>query len=529
MQAISESLWASLLRESSKRSKVKEGTLIVVGNEDAGKINLVSAVSGVAIEKSSIALPSYVVMSSNDDLDDDKEKMQQNDGDFTRLHTWVLDKSTIGTFSKVILENVAIERVGVVITLDFSDYSNCISVLKEWLGIVQREIISALPLGLKHEQNKSNALYIDLCSRHRGMSDKLKLELALLAEDANNQDQVYNQSQKYCGIPLMIVGCKADVLDDNTYKASANDIKEVQAYIRYMCLELGASFVMTAASPAGPQFGTTVASETMTNISLLRKYLFHSMFPELISLSLSMNDLHKEMFVPAGLDSDDLINLSCIHRSSAYGYKSPTKTSSRTAVEGENQEKEKENMINNSALLYALTLKLVPGASTGSIGQFSAQALLGSSPQLSDDASDVDSERKDEAKLTTTAAEDEQEWLSGLYNQLLKYGASGSSMMDMEHAVSAPVPTRIKTPSPALGRTAIPGSPSVDGTSASTKSNSPGRVEPADGATTTAGIATVVPKPSRRASTRAAAAAAAGTGSGSQDPADFFKNLLSKK
>lgn len=529
----SESLWESLLRESSKRSKVKEGTLIFVGDDNSGKISLASAVSNVPIERSSIELPSYVMMSSNDDLDDEKDKMQQNDGDFTKLHGWVLTKSTVGTFGKVILQNPAIERVGVVITLDFSDYSNCISVLKEWLVLIQREVLSALPPGIKTEQNQANSSYIDLCSRHRGSSEKLKQELVQLDEDSVVADRgspgATTGNRRYCGIPIVVVGCKADVLDEAAYKTSANEVKEVQAYIRFMCLELGASFVMTATAPSTiSAAAVTPESSSNINISLLRKFLFHSLFPSFVSLDLRLTDQYREAFVPAGLDSNELISLSCVHRGG--GGKSPTKT----AAEGA----EKEKSINGSPLLHALALKLAPDAPT----DLSAQALLGSKDQGCSapvtEGSPVST--KSAAEVDSTAAvtlEDEQEWLTALYNQLLKHGASGAAVMDTEQGIGGPGPTNTKAPSPAPGRTATPtpvagsGSPAPDGAAA--KVNSPGRAEPTEGAsgsTAAAGIATVAPKPSRRASTRAAAAAAAaGTGAGGQDPTDFFKNLLTKK
>lgn len=515
MQNSGESLWESLLRESSKRSKVKEGTIIIVGDDNVGKNSLASAVAGAAVEKSSIALPTYVMMSSNDDVDDDKDKMQQNGEDFAKLHSWILSKSTIGTFGKVILQNPVIERVGVVIVLDFSDYTKCIAVLKEWLVLVQKELLSALPLAMKNEQNEANASYIDLCSRHRGVSEKLQQERAELAEEGGAiAGQVRNNAQKYCGVPLVIVGCKADVLDDAAYKASANEVKEVQAYIRYMCLQLGASFVMAAAVPvdAMPSPDRSTGGNSV-NISFLRKFLFHSLFPEAVSLELSLRDVYSEAVVPAGLDSDELINLSCIHRGA--GGKSPTKAAAGGA----------EKTINGSTLLYALTQKLVPDAAVGGPAEFTAQSLLngkaGAEKGAAVQEADCDS-------VPVVTVEDEQEWLSGLHAQLVKLGASGSVVMD----TAEPTPAPTKTPSPAPGRAATPGSPGPDGPSTgATKANSPSRAEPVDaaGSGAAAGIATVAPKPSRRASTRAAAAAAAGASAGGQDPTDFFKNLLSKK
>ena len=185
------------------------------------------------------------------------------------------------------------------------------------------------------------------------------------------------------------------------------------------------------------------------------------------------------MFVPAGLDSDDLINLSCLHRGVDSG------ESDAPSIAG-------------SRLLHSLTRKLCPGDLEL---PFTIDCLLRSAlkPSSSKGVAAVKAEVADDVVV-----EDEQSWLEKLHSQLQKYGRYHSCVCYSNYlhvcVFTASTADEVQVP----------------------KSASPAPV-----ASVTAPESGAVPVPTartRRASTRTTKPPTAG----GQDPTDFFKNLLNK-
>ena len=74
------------------------------------------------------------------------------------------------------------------------------------------------------------------------------------------------------GFPIIVTCCKSDLIDVSSLK----NVKEFQGRLRSICLQFGASLIYTS------------TTDKLTNISLLRKYIFHRLYPEVVSLDLSI-------------------------------------------------------------------------------------------------------------------------------------------------------------------------------------------------------------------------------------------------
>lgn len=75
------------------------------------------------------------------------------------------------------------------------------------------------------------------------------------------------------GFPIIVVGCKADLIGSQNDSGDINNAKEIQGRIRALSLQFGAALVYTSAEKA-------------TNIVNLRKYMYHRLYPEVIPSNL---------------------------------------------------------------------------------------------------------------------------------------------------------------------------------------------------------------------------------------------------
>ena len=81
------------------------------------------------------------------------------------------------------------------------------------------------------------------------------------------------------GCPIIVIGCKADTLTSTTQDINQmNSNKMIQGKIRAICLQFGAGLIYTSAEKA-------------VNVSLLRKYIAHRLYPEALPMEMSIQVL----------------------------------------------------------------------------------------------------------------------------------------------------------------------------------------------------------------------------------------------
>ena len=85
------------------------------------------------------------------------------------------------------------------------------------------------------------------------------------------------------GFPIIVVGCKADVIGSQGEAGAISSAKELQGRLRGLCLQFGAGLVYTSVNK-------------MTNVVSLRKYMYHRLYPEVIPNNLVI-EVYKDEFL----------------------------------------------------------------------------------------------------------------------------------------------------------------------------------------------------------------------------------------
>ncbi len=138
---------------------------------------------------------------------------------------------------------------------------NCISSLQNWLKLIQTFLHSTVI-----ETSKLTRLQNCLSAYLQALkTDKLILT------DPLSQSVKHN-----FGVPIVVVGCKSDIITVNNNFTTLTAAKELQAKLRTICLQFGAALIYTSV-------------EKNTNIALLRKYIIHRLYSDDISLPLSID------------------------------------------------------------------------------------------------------------------------------------------------------------------------------------------------------------------------------------------------
>jgi len=266
----SVSLWETLLKNCSKRSKINEGIILYSGNNDSGKFSLLQALcnsnsNSKNITKSAPNLPTYVLLHENNEIEfDNSNTMNENDSDndSNKLHNWIINKNILLTIHKNILNEVNSEmNIGLVITLDLSkDPIENIKILRQWIKDLCQYIIQDKFKQPSNNHSKSNSnsnsnsnvhtyksnviekqqlnrKYIDLAQKHHGNKTIYNNCESLHHQSDTNTNTgsdigIDSDKEPYLPVPIVIIGTKVDLIDVHN-----TQLKEFYAYVRYICLE----------------------------------------------------------------------------------------------------------------------------------------------------------------------------------------------------------------------------------------------------------------------------------------------------
>lgn len=185
-----------------------------------------------------------------------------------------------------------------VIVVDVNQGEEAVASLKKWLGLLA-------PLIAKHynqlssdaaEKKKKQFLHYLLTAR---LSKGSLLDSTYEEGELSGRTR-YEVALDHFALPILVVGCKVDLVDTNNIVAMKS-LRELQGYLRFLCLEAGATLAFTS---------STSSSDGESSISHLRRYILHRLCPEQIAMDLKLQDKLPYTFIPAGFDTADLINLS---------------------------------------------------------------------------------------------------------------------------------------------------------------------------------------------------------------------------
>lgn len=191
----------------------------------------------------------------------------------------------------------------IMITLDLSDPDQCIVMLKTWLLKIHAFLKD------RHEQSKSNeasvtvdtsgdkesnsrqlVTYLKHIRLHKGDMRSVYSTQTILSPSALEGDVISEELRfilDHFNIPIIVIGCHSEhiMLDSN---ASIRKHRELQGSIRSICMDIGASLIYTGSPSIHPTLHSTVIANSNNNV-LLRRYIVHRLYPELVPMELSID------------------------------------------------------------------------------------------------------------------------------------------------------------------------------------------------------------------------------------------------
>ncbi|CAM9366053.1 unnamed protein product [Discosporangium mesarthrocarpum] len=316
-----DSLWRSMLRDSMRKNRLSDGTVVFVGPKGSGKSSLLDTFRGLGSglarvaakdqpeggpadhheRKSSVSggkkfYPASsrsfhpVLAYSYFDATDPSEHGPERDDSPSRVGVWCCSELEFENLLGKVLRADNLEHTMVLVGLDLSKPWELMDSLERWTNVLEGHMNSLL-------QQLSVGAQDDLRDRVKkglrtggvpgvgsvvggGAGDDMpKLEEGVLG--------------KNLGVPMAVVCCKADTLQNDTFEQQQR-LHFIQQHLRRFCLNYGAALVYTSAKEG-------------VNCTQLQRYILSRLYPEVFTFT-DPGQVTDAAFIPSGWDSKRLID-----------------------------------------------------------------------------------------------------------------------------------------------------------------------------------------------------------------------------
>jgi len=350
---MSDNLWVQFLKEAASSdsggSDLSKSTLFVVGNAQNGKSSIMKNWQDRVTSDTNI--PEYILDYSYCNVIDRYDPDTADDALVSRMGIWQLDDDAHANLLPTLTKDAS--SVGFCITLDLSEPQNIMESFEKWLKVYENTCKglvcggSAQEKDLKLKISKYVQTFVDATKKieapviqiveqaydpeseeakaaedgeaketaedgeakaEEGKEDGEKADEGDKEEEAEKEDEeIFIETpidpdvpEKNFGIPLFVVGLKADYFEKGLNQIGATDKFDfLTNKLRTECLKWGATLIYTSAVGDG------------VNASLLVDQIYHRMFnfplahkPKVVGSSTDY-----AIHVPAGYDKLTLIQL----------------------------------------------------------------------------------------------------------------------------------------------------------------------------------------------------------------------------
>lgn len=289
-------LWDSILAEVGTSKQIPTKTLLVLGDRNCGKSNLLQRFRKRANKASTVSTkPELALSYSYLEIDEEKE------GVFGRISTWQLEgESSYGQLLNFALSETALKDTMAVICLDFTKPWTFLETLEKWIGILTSALAS-----LKLDRKTSTELTENLANYIQNYSESVPDSQTGIVFDPSRVQEGEPQAlplkgavlSENIGIPIIVVCLKTDHIATLEKEAGYRDTQFdfIQYQLRKFCLNYGAAL-------------TYVSVNQNKNCEEFYKYLMHRLFhiPSKVPSQVIQKD---NLFVAAGWDSEKKISL----------------------------------------------------------------------------------------------------------------------------------------------------------------------------------------------------------------------------
>lgn len=300
-----ESLWLSLLQQSSTRTLAPDSTCIIFGGDSSVKRVVIEALcsqaSNFEVDLDNLALASYSYFDLEDPLLESPVK----------INIWgIADRIAQGT-SSIVQSSMNSHRVSVIILLDLSKPEDeVVSSLQSLLRQASEFLLKNSNYQPAESVTQARDLFIEYLTSVRSTRGAAVNSSATTSTESTEQaaalssEARFELALKQFGAPTIVVGWRSGEASGDDF-AVLKSAKELQGKLRLLCLEAGAALIYTNA--AGVSSGN----------SLLRRYLLHRLYCDRLPFeALTIDEKIDATFVPSGFDTLDLISISTGERPS---------------------------------------------------------------------------------------------------------------------------------------------------------------------------------------------------------------------
>eukprot|EP00033_Pygsuia_biforma_P002697 GCRY01002979.1.p1 GENE.GCRY01002979.1~~GCRY01002979.1.p1 ORF type:complete len:465 (-),score=110.76 GCRY01002979.1:507-1901(-) len=299
-------IWKELLGTcSAGTSSTTNNHLFVAGERDCGKSTLTARILGEDIyegTKEKSVLFDYAFM--------DVESPEEEDVILGRLNFWALEGDfQSSTLLRHSLNENTLSQSALLLALDLSKPWTVLEAFDRWMNFFSRHIES-LELSSSEKKAAQNRV-VRLFSRYRepqtteAPSFGSAISLPTEEPDAAELELGEGVLTSNLGVPVVVVGCKADLLDSvaSSYGWTEEHHDTLQHALRSRCLQYGAALVFTSGL-------------LETNCDLLYQYFTHLFHGAPCTHPAQVLE-RESVFIPIGWDTQLKIELLQQGRSAA--------------------------------------------------------------------------------------------------------------------------------------------------------------------------------------------------------------------
>lgn len=297
--------WQDLLEKSASigwgTAKVGTSTLVVVGDRQSGKSSVLNKFANRVTDtkNSSEFILDYSYINATNRFNLDKDDI------VSRMKVWQLDDKNHWSLLAKLLSPSDLTNAAFVITVDLSKPWDIISSLEKWIDVLKQVSEKVLSPEQQKDMKKQISQYVqtfvEATEKKAGEPD---LEVSGDEKKAVVIDEAVPKVN--LGIPLIIVGTKADYYSRVLAKSSADEkFEHVVLRLRAIALDHGAGLVFTSAFGEG------------ASVQVLQDYIYTRTIglpqphaPKVIGVADDCG-----IFVPAGFDNATLLATKVSNRS----------------------------------------------------------------------------------------------------------------------------------------------------------------------------------------------------------------------
>jgi len=306
-------VWSSILQEVRRTENLPSNkSLIVLGDNEAGKTSLIAKMAGLEAPKKGSGLE-YNFIEIRDEYRDDS----------TKLGAWILD----GDFRNTRLLNFALtesnfEHSCCLLVASMSKPWNIMRSLRSWADVLEKHIesLNIKPAKLKQCRQKLTLNFLNYVATTDETDGKLISSTKTTAssdaskshdksnqgddDDLGNNEMITSVKElgrdalsRNLGIDVVVVITKTDQIStlEKDYDYTEETFDFIQQAIRKFCLQYGAALFY-------------VSAKVNKNCDLLHKYLAHKIYDLPFKAAASVVD-RDAIFVPAGWDNEKKISI----------------------------------------------------------------------------------------------------------------------------------------------------------------------------------------------------------------------------